>query len=59
MEREWHVEVNMCKYVSYIIDTLNHDATLSELLNPVKRIHTLVDNHKQSQNTQVKMNFDN
>ena len=59
MEREWHVEVNMCKYVSYIIDTLNHDATLSELLNPVKRIHTLVDNHKQNQNTQVKMNFDN
>ena len=37
--REWFEEVNMCKYVAYIIDTLNHDETLSELLNPVKRIH--------------------
>ena len=59
MTRDWHVEVNMCKYVSYIIDTLNHDSTLSELLNPVKRIHRLVDEHKQGQNTQVKINFDN
>ena len=60
MTREWHVEVNMCKYVSYIIDTLNHDATLSELLNPVKRINKLVESHKQGQsNVQVKMDFDN
>jgi ribose-phosphate pyrophosphokinase len=59
LEREWHVEVNMCKYVAYIIDTLNHDDTLSELLNPVKRIHTLVDKHKKDQETQVQMNLDN
>ncbi len=59
LEREWHVSVNMCKYVAYIIDTLNHDDTLSELLNPVKRIHTLVDKHKKELETQVKMNFDN
>lgn len=57
--REWYVEVNMCKYVSYIIDTLNQDHTLSELLNPVKRIHNLVDKHKAGQTAQVKMNFDN
>ena len=44
--REWSVEVNMCKYVAYIIDTLNHDATLSELLNPVKRINNIVEKHK-------------
>ena len=56
--REWYVEVNMCKYVSYIIDTLNHDYTLSELLNPVKRIHNLVDKHKAGQFAQVKINFD-
>jgi ribose-phosphate pyrophosphokinase len=59
LEREWHVEVNMCKYVAYIIDTLNHDDTLSELLNPVKRIHTLVDKHKKNQETQVQMKLDN
>jgi len=56
--KEWYVEVNMCKYVSYIIDTLNHDETISELLNPIKRIHNLVDKHKQEQNAQIKMSFD-
>ncbi len=56
--REWYVEVNMCKYVSYIVDTLNRDHTLSELLNPVKRIHNLVDKHKSEQSAQVKINFE-
>ena len=58
LERPWHVSVNMCKYVAYIIDTLNHDDTLSELLNPVKRIHTLVDKHKKELETQVQMELD-
>lgn len=56
--REWYVEVNMCKYVSYLIDTLNHDDTISELLNPVKRIHNLMEKHKKNQNRQMKMKFE-
>ena len=44
-EREWYCSVNMCKYVAYIIDTLNHDNSISELLNPVQRIHSLMDVH--------------
>ncbi|MGM9683030.1 MAG: ribose-phosphate pyrophosphokinase [Eubacteriales bacterium] len=59
LTRDWYVEVNMCKYVSYIIDTLNHDDTISELLNPVKRIHKLMEKHKQNQTSQIKMSFDN
>ena len=59
LKRDWHVEVNMCKYVAYIIDTLNHDETLSELLNPVKRIHKLVEKHKKEQETQMQMKLDN
>ena len=46
IEKPWHVDVNMCKYVSYIIDTLNHDATIKELLDPVKRINAKVEKHK-------------
>ena len=46
LERPWYCEVNMCKYVAYLIDTLNHDRTISNLLDPVKRIHTLLDKHK-------------
>ncbi len=44
--KPWYVEVNMCKYVAYLIDTLNNDETISTLLNPVKRIQSLMGKHK-------------
>ena len=47
LSREWYCDVNMCKYVSYIIDTINNDASISDLLNPVKKIHTLLDNFNE------------
>ncbi len=47
LARPWYAGVNMCKYVAYIIDTLNHDQTISGLLDQSKRIHTLVDRHKK------------
>ncbi|MBQ9778548.1 MAG: ribose-phosphate pyrophosphokinase [Clostridia bacterium] len=47
LAKEWYTEVNMCKYVAYIIDTLNHDETISGLLNPAKRIHKLLEKHKK------------
>lgn len=55
--KEWYVEVNMCKYVSYIIDTLNHDETISNLLNPVNRIHNLLEKHNNTRAGQLKMNI--
>ncbi len=45
LARDWYVEVDMSKYVAYIIDTLNHDETISNLLEPSKRIHNLIDKH--------------
>jgi len=45
-DREWYCEVDMSKYVSLLINTMNHDATISELLNPVQKIQALVDNFK-------------
>ena len=54
----WYVEVNMCKYVSYIIDTLNHDSSISNLLDPVRRIHNLIDKHKaEMESNQIKIKF--
>lgn len=47
LAREWYQQVNMCKYVAYIIDTLNHDKTISNLLDPVKRIHKLMEKHNK------------
>ncbi len=46
LEREWYAEVNMCKYVAYIIDTLNHDRTISHLLDQSKKIHAVLDKFK-------------
>ena len=37
-ERKWFCEVDMSKYIAYIINTLNHDHSLSDLLDPHTRI---------------------
>lgn len=60
-KKSWYVEVNMCKYVSYIIDTLNHDNTISELLKPDKRIAALLEKHKAdlAEQGQMAIKFDN
>lgn len=41
-EREWYYEVDMSKYVSLLINTLNHDETISKLLDPVVKIQNLI-----------------
>ena len=48
LAREWYSEVNMCKYVAYIIDTLNHDRTISHLLDQSKKIHSVLDKFKNN-----------
>ena len=35
----------MAKYLALIIATLNHDRSLSTLLNPLDRIHRLMDRY--------------
>ncbi len=42
LKREWYVEVDLSKYVSLIVDTLNHDMSVSKLLNPADRINKLL-----------------
>ena len=42
LSREWYIDCDMSKYIAYIIDTLNHDASISDLLNPVERIQSIV-----------------
>lgn len=38
LERKWFHEVDMSKYVSLLIDTLNHEMSISTLLNASERI---------------------
>ena len=58
LEKPWFVDVNMCKYVAYLIDTLNDDATISSLLNPVKRIQSLMEKHRSELAAQMKIEFE-
>lgn len=41
--RDWYYEVDMSKYVSLLINTLNHDDTISHLLDPVNKIQNYID----------------
>ena len=45
-DRPWYCEVNMAKYISYIIETLNYDRSISDLLEPAKRIRVLLEKRK-------------
>ena len=58
LEKPWYVEVNMAKYVAYIIDTLNHDATISNLLDPNTRIAKLLEKHRAELGEQGQMSMD-
>ncbi len=42
LSRPYYIDVDMSKYIALIIDNLNHDASLSELLNPTNRINKLL-----------------
>ena len=43
LDRPWYCEVNMCKYVALLVDSLHKDETISKLLDPVQKIHAFVD----------------
>ncbi|MFH1512329.1 MAG: ribose-phosphate pyrophosphokinase [Bacillota bacterium] len=45
----WFLQADMSKYISYIIASLNHDRSLSPLLNPYDRIRKLVENYQAEQ----------
>lgn len=45
----WFLEADMSKYIAYIIALLNHDRSLSRLLNPTDRIHSLVNRYNEEQ----------
>lgn len=45
LEREWYGMVDMSKYCSFIIDTLNHDESVSKFLDPVSKINEYVEKY--------------
>ncbi len=47
LSKPWYINVDMSKYVALLIDTLNHDNSISALLNPVERIQKILKEYKQ------------
>ncbi|MCI5494692.1 MAG: ribose-phosphate pyrophosphokinase [Lachnospiraceae bacterium] len=50
LSRDYYISCGMSKYIAYIIDTLNHDASISDLLDPNERIQKLVAKYKKEHN---------
>ena len=46
LSKPYYITCDMSKYIALIIDNLNHDASLSELLSPTKRINKLLDKYR-------------
>ena len=49
LSRDYYINCDMSKYIAYIIDTLNHDCSISSLLDPYERIETLVNKYKNGE----------
>ena len=48
LSKPWYINVDMSKYMALLIDTLNHDSSISDLLNPVERIQKRVSEYNQT-----------
>lgn len=46
LSRPYYINCSMNKYIAYMIDTLNHDSSISVLLDPIERIQNLLKKHK-------------
>lgn len=45
LTREWFHEVDCSKYIAYFISALNHDMSISAVIDPHERINTLLKKH--------------
>ncbi len=48
-DRPYYRGCDMSKYLALIIDTMNHDGSLSDLLDPVDRIHKVLEKHRKGE----------
>jgi ribose-phosphate pyrophosphokinase len=46
LERPWFHEVDVSKYISYFIASINHDVSISTVIDPHEKIKTLLSKHQ-------------
>ena len=42
LEREWYYDVDVSKYAAYFVVALNHDMSVSSIIDPIKKIEALL-----------------
>ena len=45
----WLIQANLAKYTAYFIATLNHDRSVSKLLNPTARIEKILERYRNGE----------
>ena len=48
LSRPYYINCDMSKYVALMIDTLNHDRSISDILDPSERIQVCVEEYKKA-----------
>ena len=46
-ERDYFTVADMSKFIALIIDSMNHDVSISSVLSPTDRLHTLLERHRK------------
>ena len=49
LSKEYYINCDMSKYIALIIDTLNHDGSISSILSPNERIQNIVRKYKDGE----------
>lgn len=49
LSKPYYINCDMSKYIALLIDTLNHDGSISTILNPSERIQHIVDKYKNGE----------
>ena len=49
LSRPYYINCDMSKYIALVIDTLNHDASISNILDPSERIQHVVEKYKKGE----------
>ncbi len=52
LSREWYINCDVSKYIALMIDTLNHDGSISSILNPTERIQNIVKKYNAGEKIQ-------
>ena len=47
LQRPYYINCDMSKYIALLIDTLNHDSSIAEYLNPTERIERILKKYHQ------------